>query len=598
MGGANIFGATGDTVTLNSGTVNVNSATAFGNSNNTVVFGVGSGVTLGNTSGTAVNLGNYTYYMGNSLAFNGPSSLNLGNGYYVFTGTTNIAVNSGTLTMGGVWAESGNGDVYNITKSGTGTLTLAAGLINGDTTTAQAVFTLAAGTLNINSPAALGPYGNTGNAPLIVIDDSTTIGNTSGASILLGYIPPSGLPGYQFEVDTGYAMVWNGNFTFNGPYNLTMGAGTVTLGIAGGSVSTSRTVTVNTGTFTVSGPIVDGIANTLIKAGAGTLALTGANVFDGGMVLNAGTLDINSNTAIGSGTFTINGGSIDATAGGITLSNNNAEVWNADVNYIGTDTINTGSGAVSLGTNAVATRNITVGGTGTLTIGGGISNGTNLVTPTTNLTKLGSGTLVLSGTSTYTGATKISNGILNAAYLASIGIASSIGEGNGASTASNAASLVLDGGTLQYTNSTSVNTTRLFTLTQNGGTIDSSGGGSEALVFSNTNAIAFIGSGARTLTLTGNSGGANTLASALGDGSGGSTSLVKNGTTIWVLSGSNTYSGGTTLNAGTLNINNANALGTGTFTINNGATLGSTVGATTTLAGIAGQVWSGTFTYN
>ena len=61
LGGASNFGYKGDTFTINGGTVNVNSASAFGNANNTVNFAAGAGVTLGNTSGTAVTLANYTY---------------------------------------------------------------------------------------------------------------------------------------------------------------------------------------------------------------------------------------------------------------------------------------------------------------------------------------------------------------------------------------------------------------------------------------------------------------------------------------------------------------------------------------------------------
>ena len=50
----------------------------------------------------------------------------------------------------------------------------------------------------------------------------------------------------------------------------------------------------------------------------------------------------------------------------------------------------------------------------------------------------------------------------------------------------------------------------------------------------------------------------------------GLTSLVKSGAGTWVLTGTNTYSGGTTINDGTLITGNASALGTGTTTINGG----------------------------
>ena len=62
-----------------------------------------------------------------------------------------------------------------------------------------------------------------------------------------------------------------------------------------------------------------------------------------------------------------------------------------------------------------------------------------------------------------------------------------------------------------------------------------------------------------TLTLTGTNTGYNTLAPVIGDNS-GATSLVKSGTGTWVLTGSNTFSGTTTINAGTLKLASAGSV--------------------------------------
>ncbi|MCX5724518.1 MAG: autotransporter-associated beta strand repeat-containing protein [Nitrospirae bacterium] len=109
---------------------------------------------------------------------------------------------------------------------------------------------------------------------------------------------------------------------------------------------------------------------------------------------------------------------------------------------------------------------------------------------------------------------------------------------------SNAASnLVLDGGRLLYMGGV-VSIDRLFTLTQNGGT----------LTLANSGNVAFSGSGARTLTLGGTNTDQNTLAAGLGNGSGGATGLTKTGAGRWVLTGSLSYTGGTLVLEGTLTL--------------------------------------------
>jgi autotransporter-associated beta strand protein len=63
-----------------------------------------------------------------------------------------------------------------------------------------------------------------------------------------------------------------------------------------------------------------------------------------------------------------------------------------------------------------------------------------------------------------------------------------------------------------------------------------------------------------------------------------------------VLTGNNTYSGGTILNAGTLGIQNASALGAGPLNIA-GGTLGNASGLPITLSGNNAQTWSGDFAF-
>lgn len=73
-------------------------------------------------------------------------------------------------------------------------------------------------------------------------------------------------------------------------------------------------------------------------------------------------------------------------------------------------------------------------------------------------------------------------------------------------------------------------------------------------------------------------------------------SLTKSGSGALTISSANTYAGGTTINAGTVNVNNASALGSGTITIN-GGTLDNTSGAAITAASNAVQTWAGDFVF-
>lgn len=100
-------------------------------------------------------------------------------------------------------------------------------------------------------------------------------------------------------------------------------------------------------------------------------------------------------------------------------------------------------------------------------------------------------------------------------------------------------------------------------------------------------------SGAGNLNLSGSSTSSNAV---MGSISGSGVSVVKNGVGSWILSGNNTYDGGTTLTQGTLMINSTTALGVGAFTIENGTTFGSN--GSITLSNSNVQTWNGSFTFS
>jgi autotransporter-associated beta strand protein len=202
-----------------------------------------------------------------------------------------------------------------------------------------------------------------------------------------------------------------------------------------------------TGIINISSVISDGGNNFAItKTGTGTLTLSGANTYGGGMTLSDGRLNINNggtsaaNSALGTGTFTINGGSISNTSGAaVTVGTNNAQVWAGNFTYIGTsgtNNLNLGTGNVTLTGNRQV---IVTGTTSTFTVGGTISDGGSGFSLTKGAG--GAGTLILANTNTYNGGTIVAAGTLVA------GADGALGGGNVSLTAASV-TLTLQGGVM------------------------------------------------------------------------------------------------------------------------------------------------------
>ncbi len=321
------------------------------------------------------------------------------------------------------------------------------------------------------------------------------------------------------------------------PANLVLNSST--LQYTGATAGTDRGATLGAGGATVETPssgiiltdsgVITG-SGSLTKTGLGTLALSGASPFSGGVVLNEGELDINNggsgsaNSAIGTGTLTIGANTvIDNTSGSdVTLLPNNSQVWNGNFIFAGFgNNLNLGSGPVSL----PASCSVTVVGN-TLTIGGAISGAGGL-------TKVGAGTLVLSSASTFSGTVNLNEGTL------AIGSDSATGKGqlnfNGG----------LGGATFQSVDGTA------HTITNS---LNFAGSGGATTIFGGAGNLKFTGSAAngtaKTLTVN------NPQTEFSGVLSGASARTVA-GTGTLILSGTNTYSAGTTINAGaTLQLGN------------------------------------------
>jgi autotransporter-associated beta strand protein len=276
-----------------------------------------------------------------------------------------------------------------------------------------------------------------------------------------------------------------------------------------------------------------GVATTSPTDGAGTWDTTGANWNNGSV--SAAWPNTNANIAV----FGANNGAAGTIA--VSTVTTNGLTFNAPGS--GNYTLSGGTITFS-GTTPTITANVDA------TIG-------SVIAGTVGLTKSGAGVLTLSGTNTYSGGTTLGQGTISYTAPANIG----------------AGTLTLNGGTLRYTGSATNSTlSRALVLTTAGGTLESSGTGYASF----NGALTYSGSGNRTLTIGGNSAStlATSISSIIADGAGGTTSLVKNGTSYWQVSGANTYSGDTTINAGMLyNGSNAGISPNSTVYLNTGATI-------------------------
>lgn len=479
------------------------------------------GITNNSTNTQTLNL--------NGITLGGAQSFNASAGSLTFTALNNITNAGFLLTFAGASNSTVNSIISGtggVTKTGAGTLlltnantftgatTLSAGTLRATTSASSlgaGALSLGGGLLELANDTGLN-YGRNTTVTASTQINSDRLAAGAGVTHTLGTL----------SIGAQTLTIGSDATTTSGTAGITFGATTLSATGAVFDVNTNNAVLTlgaisgNTFGFTVTGAgntaitgIIGTTSGTVTKDGTGTLTLSGANTYTGGTTISNGVVAISTSDRL-------------ANAGALTLNGAGA--------VFAISTFSDTVGAVTLTDGSIT------GSTGVLT-GSSFSVANGSITAalggtTATLSKTGAGTVTLgSATNSYGGVTTIGGGVLNVGTLANAGANSSIG--------TNATIAISNGGKLHYTGST---------VSINRG-VNLSGGTGDINVSNSVAALSISG----VISNTG--------------------SLVKSGVGTLILSGANTYSGGTTISAGTLGIGaggTSGLLGAGNVT-NNGS---------------------------
>lgn len=603
-----VLGASGQTLAY-TGTTTVGDRAALGFNASTLTIADGS-ITMGVDSTLLRSGGNLAQATLNKIA---PTSNS-------FTIIANNAGTSGTLNLTNfpnarlaVWDNAGTG-----TFGFTGAITAGSNGYRfgssraGNTINIGGTNTTGAVTANVLSGTAGLTFvsGSTGSNPLNLWGANSysgdTINNVSLRAISINH--PLAMQNSAIDTSgTGTYILGAGSSGTNGS-----GTSVVTTPTIGGLIGTNNlltsviattgyntmtSLTLNPGTgksHTYSGVIANSTAGlSLTKSGAGTQTLSGLNTFAGNVTISGGILvagtsgngtnsnlgpvlstrTINVNTGgtlrfdasnvfnptfsapatslpvlnIAGGTMTNGGSAFNSALGNITLTGGNltastgspigtgqsGEGWgswnlNGTVTSTGTSTISsTAPGGIPITLSATSTNGFVTTfdvQSGTLTASAVLGDVTRVTNATVSgLAKTGAGTMVLSGINTYTGNTAINAGVLSIATKDAL-----------PGFATNGRYSVAAGATLAVQNNVLESEVAQMLATSN---------------FAMGSNLGFDTSAAsRVVTLN------------LADSANGALGIVKVGTNTLTLSGTNTYTGGTSIQAGSLFLNSMTAL--------------------------------------
>ncbi len=529
LSAANTFNAP---VTVSSGTLTISHNAALGSaSSDTTVSSGASLFVLNNiTVAEPLNLSGTLRNVQGTNSLTGPITLSASNATVLVQTNTALTL-SGVIGSTGGFSKSGDGL---LTLAGTGNNTYA-----GTTTVAQGTLLLGK-TAGLNAiPAALVVGDNAGGitADMLrlaaddqIADSAPVTVNTSGYFNANSHNETIG----PLTIDGG--VINTGSGVLELTTNVTSNASTTQYGTIQGKLSlggATRTITTMGVAFypnlSINAAISDGgTAAGLTKEGSGELWLVASNAYTGTTTINDGWLRIFNPSGLG----TTNGGTIVSSNGTLFL-NAGVSVTNEPL------TLNAGSALSGSGTNNWV-GNITLAGTASIG-NDGASERLNLVG-----TLSGAGGVVVAGTvnfagtaaNTYSGTTVVPRGVLLLSKPASVdAIPQALEIGN---------EIDVPEGIVRLAASDQIADTAAVTI-RTFGTLD---------LNSLTELIGSLaGPGNVTMGSGSLSAGANnssTEFSGLISGTGG---LVKNGSGTLTLSGTNTYTGDTTVNSGAVLVN-------------------------------------------
>jgi autotransporter-associated beta strand protein len=537
----NTSGTTARSLTIGSGGITLNSgagAVTFGGSVGVVNIVLSTDQTWTNNSANALNIG--TGFISSATDAN------------VALGAFNLTVTGSGNTSIGVsnQAESALTGSGTLTKTGTGVLQMG-GANSGYTGN---VF-INGGVVNTGDATANGTgIGNISlNGGVLESRWSTGISRTQGTAanqiqIIGGISGLSGGGSGSGAATHNIGTITWGSATFN-PTEFVLqssnaGAGTTTLSSAINLNGADRTIRSDQSNIAGSGTFSGVISNSgpgtagLIKTGVGQHILSATNTFNGNTTVNAGILTATITGALPG--FATPGRVI--VAGGATIGVRTGAWTAANIDSLrGAATWSTTSSRLGIDTTA-----------------GNFSYGSN-ITEALTVNKLGGNTLTLTGNNTYTGGTVLSAGTL------SVGSATAI---------PSTGTISFNGGTIQSSDATLRTLSNTIALNA-----DVTVGTTGNLTFSNTASTAL--GATRTFTI----GGGNTTFAQAFTGSG--LGITKAGAGTLTLTGANTFTGATTINAGTVVLNNDGDVTSSTVAFN-----GSNSGLTITGGSTVTSIWN------